>query len=172
VIRLDNARHIVIVATGAAASLWEKLATCAIPVGTPAWQWLDIATGIPRIEEATKEAFVPQMANLDKIGGVSFQKGCYPGQEVVARARYLGKVKRHLYRVHAEAAIAAGMPVYPADEVTQPPCGQIANAAPAPSGGYEGLAVILEGSMENNVLRANLPDGNSIVLTNISAVGE
>lgn len=171
VIRLDNERHIVIVASGAAPSLWQKLTDHATPAGTPVWQWLDIAAGIPRIEDATKEAFVPQMANLDKIGGVSFQKGCYPGQEVVARTRYLGKVKRHLYRVHADTAIAAGMPVSSATDPTQP-CGQIANAAPSPAGGYEGLAVILEGSLENSVLHANLPDGNSIALTNISIVGE
>lgn len=60
------------------------------------WQWLDIMAGLPHVETATYEAFVPQMVNLDRIGGVNFKKGCYPGQEIVARSHYLGKLKRRM----------------------------------------------------------------------------
>jgi folate-binding protein YgfZ len=164
VIRLDDRRYIVVAASGAASRIWRELTAIAAPAGAPAWQWLDIAAGIPRISEATREAFVPQMANFDKIGGVSFHKGCYPGQEVVARAKYLGKVKRHLYRTHAAGPIAAGMSVFPAAAQDQP-CGQIANAVAAPGGGFDGLAVLLEDAPGKGELRAALADGGSIGLT-------
>jgi len=145
VIRIDETRYLVIVASAAAKTLWSQLAASARPVGTPVWQWLDIQAGIPLISEATKEAFVPQMTNFDKIGGVSFHKGCYPGQEIVARTQYLGKVKRHLYRIHADGVIAAGDPIFCAQSPDpEHPCGMVANAAPSPEGGYDALAVIQE----------------------------
>ena len=69
------------------------------PDGSDArWRRLEIAAGIAWPADATRESFIPQMLNLDRLGAVSFDKGCYPGQEVVARARYLGRVKRRLYR--------------------------------------------------------------------------
>lgn len=169
VIRLDDRRHIIVAAGEAAPTLWKDLAAAARPVGTPVWEWLEIAAGIPRIAEATKESFVPQMANLDKIGGVSFHKGCYPGQEVVARTQYLGKVKRHLYRAHTTAPVAAGMNVFAVGTPDQP-CGQIANASPAPQGGYAALAVLLEGTIGGSELRAGTPDG--AILAGITPVGE
>ena len=63
------------------------------------WDWLEVKAAQPHIERATYEAFVPQMVNLDRIGGVNFKKGCYPGQEVVARSHYLGKLKRRMQLV-------------------------------------------------------------------------
>ena len=145
VIRVDETRYLLIVASGAAKTLWPQLTASARPVGTPVWQWLDIQAGIPLISEATKEAFIPQMTNFDKIGGVSFHKGCYPGQEIVARTQYLGKVKRHLYRIHADSIIAAGDPLFCAQSPDpEHPCGMVANAAPSPAGGYDALAVIQE----------------------------
>ncbi|MDR1934689.1 MAG: folate-binding protein [Candidatus Accumulibacter sp.] len=164
VIRLDDQRYIVVAASDAAVRLWPPLAAITAPAGAPAWQWLDVAAGIPWIAEATREAFVPQMAGFDRIGGVSFHKGCYPGQEVVARTHYLGKIKRHLYRTRAAGPIAAGLAVFSA-ETPEPPCGQIANAAAAPGGGYDALAVILEDAVGKGELRAALPDGGSIGLT-------
>jgi hypothetical protein len=143
VIRIDTARFIIVAAGESAAELWNKLAETARPVGTPVWRWLEIQAGIPLITEATKEAFVPQMANFDKIGGVSFHKGCYPGQEVVARTQYLGKVKRHLYRIHTDAAVANGAPIHTADD-PEHPSGMVCNVAPAPGGGFDALAVIQE----------------------------
>ncbi len=165
VIRLDALRYIAIVVREMAASVWKNLSLKALPAGTPAWLWLDIREGIPRIAEATKEAFVPQMANIDKIGGVSFHKGCYPGQEIVARTQYLGKVKRHLYRFHSSEPAAAGMPIHTRENPEQP-CGVVANAAPAPGGGYDGLAVILEETAAGAALRVGTGE-----LTDIVAVG-
>ena len=143
VIRLDPTRFAVVVSSEAVAELWQKLAANTRPVGTPAWQWLDIQAGIPLITKATQEEFVPQMANFDTIGGVSFHKGCYPGQEIVARTQYLGKVKRHLYRIEAASAIADGVAIL-SPENPDHPCGMVVNAAPAPEGGYVALAVVQE----------------------------
>ena len=163
VIRLNGARYLIAAAGSAAARIWRALLATATPAGAPVWQWLDIAEGIPWIGAATREAFVPQMTGFDRIG-VSFQKGCYPGQEIVARTRYLGKAKRHLYRVHADGPIAPGAAVFPA-AAPQTPCGQIASAAAAPDGGYDALAVILEEAASQGDLQVVQADGSLIALT-------
>ena len=170
VIRLDEGRFIIIANSATAPSVWEPLAQIAVPTGVPAWLWLDIQAGTPFVTEATKEAFVPQMVNYDKIGGVSFHKGCYPGQEVVARTQYLGKVKRHLYRFHAERGLPAGGSIYPAGSSEAQPCGIIASTAPSPEGGYDGLAVILEGTIGNGELVADDRSGARGILGNVSLV--
>lgn len=77
--------------------LWLHLASNAIPAGADSWDALQISAGQPIVTAANVEAFVPQMANMDAVNGLSFTKGCYPGQEIVARMHYLGKLKRRLY---------------------------------------------------------------------------
>ena len=74
-------------------------------------------SGIPVILPGTVEEFVPQMANLELVGGVSFTKGCYPGQEIVARMHYLGRLKQRMFRAHVESALPPqpGTPVYAPD---------------------------------------------------------
>lgn len=141
VIRLDAARFVIAVPQAALAALWQKLTVKARPAGVPAWRWLDIQAGYPLVTLATKEEFVPQMADFEKIGGVSFHKGCYPGQEVVARTQYLGKVKRHLYRLSSPQAMQAGDDLYSPDNPDQA-CGMVMTVAPSPAGGYEALAVV------------------------------
>ncbi|HGX93979.1 MAG TPA: folate-binding protein [Candidatus Tenderia sp.] len=76
---------------------WQALSDVATPAGGGTWERLDIEAGLPVIHKETVESFVPQMVNLQAVGGLSFTKGCYPGQEVVARMQYLGKLKRRLY---------------------------------------------------------------------------
>ncbi len=132
-----------------APTLWAHLRKHAIPAGAACWDWLEIQSGIPVILPATQEQFIPQMVNLDAIEGVSFQKGCYPGQEIVARTEYLGKIKRRMYL----ANISTTAPVTAGDELfstlmTEQSCGKIVNAAPSPSGGYDVLAVIQMNSVE------------------------
>ena len=161
IVRLENARFIIIVSVEAAAELWKKLAASARPVGTPVWQWLDIQAGIVLITEPTKEAFVPQMANFDKIGGVSFHKGCYPGQEIVARTQYLGKIKRHLYHFHTDVAMKAGDGLCSA-ESPETACGMIANAAPSPNGGFDALGVAQESFVEAGELKLGTPEGPAL----------
>jgi folate-binding protein YgfZ len=160
VIRLAT-RFEIVVASDAAADLWQRLAANARPVGTPVWQWLDIQAGIPLITDATKEEFVPQMANFDQLGGVSFHKGCYPGQEVIARTQYLGKVKRHLYRISAAVPMTPGNSIY-SPENPDHPCGMVANAAPSPDGGYAALAVIQENFVDAGDLELGVPGGSRI----------
>jgi len=77
--------------------LWDALAHRATIVNAAHWTLLDIRAGIPNLQPGTREAFVPQMANLQLLDGISFTKGCYTGQEIVARMQYLGKLKRRLY---------------------------------------------------------------------------
>ncbi len=91
------------------------LCQSATPVGAPVWDWLRLNAGVPMIVAATQEQFVPQMVNLEVIGGVSFQKGCYPGQEIVARSQYLGKLKRRMFLAHVDAEAAPGDNLYSAD---------------------------------------------------------
>lgn len=140
IVRLDNERF-AISAGGDAASIWQNLASVARPAGTAAWRWLDVRAGLPWVTGATREEFVPQMADFEKIGGVSFHKGCYPGQEIVARTQYLGKVKRHLYRLRSAAPLAAGDELHSPGNPDQA-CGKVVTAAPSPGGGYEALAVV------------------------------
>lgn len=141
VVRLDELRFVVAAPQAMMAALWQKLTVKARAAGLPVWRWLDIRAGLPLVTAATREEFVPQMADFEKIGGVSFHKGCYPGQEIVARTQYLGKVKRHLYRLISAEVLVAGADLHSPDNPDQA-CGKIVSAAPSPEGGFEALAVV------------------------------
>jgi folate-binding protein YgfZ len=95
------------------------------------WRWLDVESGIVTIEAATVDRFVPQMVNFELVGGVDFQKGCYPGQEVVARSQYRGTTKRRTLLFDCDVAPHAGEDVF-ASGAPGEPAGTIANAAPHP----------------------------------------
>jgi folate-binding protein YgfZ len=142
-VRLDERRFVLALDPAAAPAVWAKLAVKSCAVGAAAWRWLEIAAGQPRIVAGTQEAFVPQMANLEAaaVGGVSFTKGCYPGQEIVARAQYLGKVKRRMYRARLETPAVPGTHVY-APETGDQHCGGVVTVAPSPEGGYDALVVV------------------------------
>lgn len=92
------------------------------------WRLGDIYAGIPEVREQTKEQFVPQMVNFELIGGVNFKKGCYPGQEIVARSQYLGKLKRRMAIAKIEATnVALATEIYSEKDPSQP-CGMVVNA--------------------------------------------
>ncbi|GAB3248015.1 YgfZ/GcvT domain-containing protein [Chitinimonas naiadis] len=130
---------------------WPKLvAIGAVPGNDAAWLLSDIRAGILWVQPETQEAFVAQMANMELIGAVSFKKGCYPGQEIVARTQYLGKLKRRTFRVAASQAMQAGQPLY-SPEMNGQACGQIAMAAPVADGGWEALAVVQLASVPQGV---------------------
>lgn len=150
--RINNTMLQLAVSTDRAAELFATLGAKARPVGLDAWHWLEIQAGQPMITRATKEEFVPQMVNFDKNGGVSFHKGCYPGQEVVARTQYLGKVKRHLYRIHATTPLLAGMALQTSDAEGTHSAGIVAYASSCPDGGFDALAVILEGAASQPIV--------------------
>jgi folate-binding protein YgfZ len=106
------------------------------PVASGAWWWSQIDAAMPTVWPATQEAFVPQMINLEVLGGVDFKKGCYPGQEVVARSQYRGRLRRRMALAHADAApAAAGTDVYMDGEAE--PVGSVVMAAAAPGGGID-----------------------------------
>lgn len=142
-IRLGEDRFQIVTTPQHATALWQRLCAGARPAGSPCWDWLDIRAGIPWILPQTQEAFVPQMVNLDLTGAVNFKKGCYPGQEVVARMHYLGKPKRRMYlaRVLSESAPQPGDELF-SMELEGQGCGQVVNSAPAPGGGHDLLAVV------------------------------
>lgn len=121
------------------------------PAGTPApegphidlalWHWLEVQSGIAMITQPIFEAFVPQMLNYESVGGVNFKKGCYPGQEIVARSQFRGTLKRRAYLVHTEGAPTVGQEVFHAHDADQP-CGLVAAAAARPlagSGGFDAI---------------------------------
>jgi len=125
------------------ASIWKKCVhQGAQAVSSQAWHWMDIHAGLPRVVTATSEAFIPQMANLELIQGVSFKKGCYPGQEIVARMQYLGKLKQRMYRFSTadERNCQPGNILY-AHEFGEQSAGTIVDAQPAPGGGMDILAI-------------------------------
>lgn len=107
--------------------------------GTDAWELSGIHAGIAQVTPATLEQFVPQMINFELVGGVNFKKGCYPGQEIVARSQYLGKLKRRTTLVSIpDASAAAGAEVFATVDPEQP-CGMIVNAAANGHGGVDAL---------------------------------
>ncbi len=150
VLRIDAQRCLLALSADAANAAWPTLAANARKVGVPAWQWLDIRAALPVVTAATREHFVPQMANFERIGGVSFHKGCYPGQEIVARTQYLGKVKRHLYRLRAEVPLVAGAELFSPAAPDQS-CGMVVVGSASPSGGHEALAVLMESAADAGV---------------------
>jgi folate-binding protein YgfZ len=105
----------------------------AAPPMTPAtWRWLEVESGIVTIEASTVDRFVPQMVNFELVGGVDFQKGCYPGQEVVARSQYRGTTKRRTLLFDCDSVPTEGDDVFVAGDANEP-AGTVAYAAPHPS---------------------------------------
>lgn len=156
-IRLDAERCVLALPEDRAAAIQASLGA----VGTlDDWHLAEIRAGMPRIVAATQEAFVPQMLNyeLPAVGGVSFQKGCYPGQEIVARTHYLGKIKRRMYRVKLDTFFAPGTHVF-TPEAGEQHCGAVVLTAPAPAGGYEALLVVQSSGAEADAVHVGRPDG-------------
>lgn len=103
------------------------------------WHWADARSGVAMVTKPVAEAFVPQMLNYESVGGVNFKKGCYPGQEVVARSQFRGAIKRRAFVAQVNGVAQAGQEVFYSADPDQP-CGTIALAAPSPG---EGTTVIV-----------------------------
>ena len=161
-VRLDQDRFVAFVPGGNAAQALEAFSAHATPASPQAWEWTSIRAGIPTIVAATQDAFVPQMANFELVGGVSFKKGCYPGQEIVARTQYRGILKRRMALAHAAGTPPApGQSVY-SEAFGEQAAGQVVNAAPAPDGGTDFLVVAQIESLRSGDLRLGTPDGTPI----------
>lgn len=153
-------------AAGQARALWIA------PVGTvvpqaPAltaeqWLWTEVASGIATVSLATYELFVPQMLNYESVGGVNFKKGCYPGQEVVARSQFRGTLKRRAFIVHAANEVQTGAEVFAASDADQA-TGTIVQAAPAPGGGWSAI-VSMQISSATEALTAGSAQGEPLTV--------
>jgi len=156
---LPDGRHVVVAAVADAPAVADALARHAVRAGGETWRWHGIAAGVPLVTAATTDQFVAQALNWDALGGLDFRKGCYPGQEIVARTRYLGRLKERLFLLHVEGpAPAAGTRLYsPAFDGQA--CGTVVDAAAAPEGGVDLLAVLQLAAVEAPGLALGTPAG-------------
>jgi tRNA-modifying protein YgfZ len=162
-VALPGNRFLIIASPEHAPTLWQML-TRARPAGISCWEWLTIRAAVPVIIPPTQDAFIPQMLNLDALEAIAFGKGCYAGQEIVARTQYLGRLKERLSLLHVDAeAPAAGARLFSSAFGDQP-CGTVVNAAPAPGGGADFLAVAQTAGIAGDALRLGAPDGVPAVL--------
>jgi folate-binding protein YgfZ len=159
VVALPGPRFVVLAPAEAGAALAARLGTAASAAPFEAWQWLAIRAGVPEVTLPVQDTIIAQTANWDVLGGVNFRKGCYTGQEIIARMHYLGKLKERLFAFHAaEPSVPAGTRVYGSAFGDQA-CGLVVNAAPAPGGGADLLAVVQLAAAEAGDLRLASPDG-------------
>jgi len=148
-------------------ALWIAPAGVPFPPG-PAmaqerWLWGDVASGVATVTAPIVDAFVPQMLNYESVGGVNFKKGCYPGQEVIARSQFRGILKRRAYRVHGEAPMHVGQEIFTTTDPEQP-CGLVAQSAPAPGGGHDAIVSIQVSAAESGDLHLGSALGPAVSL--------
>ena len=153
-------RYLVFGPVTAMQTLWDKLNTHVAPVGAKNWGWHDIQAGLPVVYPETIGSFIPQMVNLDIFNGINFKKGCYTGQEIIARLHYRGTVKRRMFLAHI-ARDGLDTPPLPGDilyhdqgEQEGKAIGHIVRCQPSPDGGFSLLAVIVI-----ELARNGLPQG-------------
>jgi len=153
-------RYLIVAPVDQAILLWDSLKSKHSFCSHHVWQWLDIQAGIPSIVKETVEEFVPQMVNLELIDGVNFKKGCYPGQEIVARMHYLGKAKRRMFKLHSDELHPPlpGTDLY-LNEGDGQSAGKIVAAEPAKTEGIDLLAVIRLSHENSDQLRIGSTDG-------------
>jgi folate-binding protein YgfZ len=127
------------------------------------WLWGEVRSGVAMVSAPVAEAFVPQMLNYESVGGVNFKKGCYPGQEVVARSQFRGTLKRRGYLVHSAGVLQAGQELFHESDAEQP-AGLVAQAAPAPGGGTDAIVSLQVSATQGGRLIAGVPDGPHLEL--------
>jgi len=152
VLCLSEQRFEIVAPPAHAADIQHKLlAAGGINGDANAWRMAEIRAGIGWITQATQEEFVAQMTNLDLLQGISFNKGCYTGQEIIARTQYLGKLKRRLYRVSVNTDIVnAGDAIF-SPEMQGQASGRVVLAAQAENHQWEALVVAQMSSIEHGL---------------------
>ena len=154
-------------ADGQRRALWIAAAGEPPPAGTALstelWSWGDVRSGVATITAPIVEAFVPQMLNYESVGGVNFKKGCYPGQEVVARSQFRGTLKRRAGLAHAPEPMAAGQEIFHSSDPTQP-CGLVAQAAARPGSGWDAIASLQTSATQDGTLSLGGPGGPALAL--------
>ncbi|MGD9773753.1 YgfZ/GcvT domain-containing protein [Diaphorobacter sp.] len=153
-------------ANGQPRALWLAPAGSSAPAGEPVsealWLWTEVRSGIATVTAPVADAYVPQMLNYESVGGVNFKKGCYPGQEVVARSQFRGTLKRRTYLAHATEPVTVGAEVFANGDAEQP-VGTVVQAADAPGGGMDAL-VSLQIAAASGALQVGAADGVPITL--------
>ncbi|TNF56584.1 MAG: folate-binding protein [Burkholderiales bacterium] len=127
------------------------------------WQWLEVRSGVAMVTEPVFEAFVPQMLNYESVGGVSFKKGCYPGQEVVARSQFRGTLKRRAFLVQGSTPMNVGQEVFHSSDPEQA-CGTVVASAVNPGGGYDAIVSMQVSAATDGQLLLGAADGPSLNL--------
>ncbi len=154
-------------ADGVPRALWVAPATEAPPAGSALspdlWLWGEVRSGVATVTTPIVEAFVPQMLNYESVGGINFKKGCYPGQEIVARSQFRGTLKRRAYLAHCADPLHAGAEVVDLADASQP-CGTVAQAAAAPGGGFDAIISIQTSAAAGPGLRLGQADGPALAL--------
>ena len=154
-------------AEGQPRALWIAPAGTPVPTASALsldlWRWGEVQSGVATLSAPVVDAFVPQMLNYESVGGVNFKKGCYPGQEVVARSQFRGTLKRRTYITHASAMLAVGDEVFQATDPEQP-CGTVVQVAPAPGGGCGALVSLQIAAAQAGGLHAGGPAGDALTL--------
>lgn len=152
----NNSRFEIFTDAVHAPTIWDTLKQSCKPVNKTYWDWLEIQAGIPDIEPATQEQFVPQMLNLDVLNGINFKKGCYTGQEIVARTHYLGATKRRTYlaNIQSDSAPEAGDKVVDAVQNT---VGQMVRVAAIENDGFDVLVELrIDAQLSGNITWNNM----------------
>ncbi|MBN8508219.1 MAG: folate-binding protein YgfZ [Burkholderiales bacterium] len=143
-------------APGVPRLLWLAAPDAAPPplpaLSADAWAWLEVHSGIARIVGATVDQFVPQMVNFELTAGVDFHKGCYPGQEVVARSQYRGTLKRRMHLFTSSAPLAPGEEIFHSDDPGQP-AGSVVLAA-SHAGRHAALVSLKTAALDHGTLQA------------------
>ncbi len=155
-------------ADGVARALWVAPVAGPIPAGQPLsealWAWSEVRSGITTLTLPIVEALVPQMLNYESVGGVNFKKGCYPGQEVVARSQFRGTLKRRAYLAHSDAPMQAGEELFASDDASQP-CGIVVQAAVTPTGGVDAIVSMQISAFQADAVKTVSADGPALTLS-------
>lgn len=162
ILALPGPRYVAFAAPAIAASVGARLAHAAVEAPFAVWQWLTIRAGIPVVTSAVQDQLIAQSANWDLLGGINFRKGCYTGQEIIARMQYLGRQKERLFAFRAAASVVAGARLFGSVFGDQP-CGVVVNAAPAPGSGTDLLAVVPFAAIAEGGLHVGAPDGPVLI---------
>ena len=149
-------------ADGVARALWIAPSENAAPAGPSLSldQWLqsEVRSGIATITSPLFEALVPQMLNYESVGGVNFKKGCYPGQEIVARSQFRGTLKRRAYLANSQEAMKAGDEIFHSADASQP-CGVVVQAAPSSKGGWDAIVSMQIAASQDGSVTLKSGDG-------------
>jgi len=154
-------------ALGVQRQLWVAPVGGALPQGAALplerWLWSEVHSGVATLSQPVYEAFVPQMLNFESVGGVNFKKGCYPGQEVVARSQFRGTLKRRGFVLHADAAASPGQEIFNSLDAEQA-AGVVVQAAEAPQGGWDAIASLQLSALQQGSLHLGSHDGPALTL--------